>query len=160
MLGFLFSPPPYISPLESGGASQVVLVVKNLSANAEEARDAGSIPGLGRSPGVGNGSLLQYSCLENSMDGGAWWAIVHGAAKSWTWLSSWIHRGKFIITAQSQEYLYAITVLFPRLSIRAEFCDPEDLQGQGLTQQHRDNAPRKSCQTQRQNYMVLDLSHL
>ena len=49
----------------------MVLVVKNLSANAEEARDAGSIPGLGRSPGVGNGSLLQYSCLENSMDGGA-----------------------------------------------------------------------------------------
>ena len=62
----------------------MVLVVKNLPANAEEARDAGSIPGLGRSPGVGNGSLLQYSCLENSMDGGAWWAIVHGAAKSWT----------------------------------------------------------------------------
>ena len=59
-------------------------MVKNLPANAEEARDAGSIPGLGRSPGVGNGSLLQYSCLENSMDGGAWWAIVHGAAKSWT----------------------------------------------------------------------------
>ena len=62
----------------------MVLVVKNLPANAEEARDAGSIPGLGRSPGVGNGSLLQYSCLENSMDGGAWWAIVHGAAKSQT----------------------------------------------------------------------------
>ena len=62
----------------------MVLVVKNLPANAEEARDAGSIPGLLRSPGVGNGCLLQYSCLENSMDGGAWWAIVHGAAKSWT----------------------------------------------------------------------------
>ena len=41
-------------------------------------------PGSGRYPGVGNGNLLQYSCLENSMDGGAWWATVHGAAKSWT----------------------------------------------------------------------------
>ena len=46
------------------------------------AGDLGSIPGLGRSPGEGNGNPLQYSCLENSMDGGAWWAIVHGVAKS------------------------------------------------------------------------------
>ena len=45
--------------------------------------DSGSIPGLGRSPGEGNGNSLQYSCLENYMDGGAWWAIVHGVAKSW-----------------------------------------------------------------------------
>ena len=42
--------------------------------------DPGSIPGLGRSPGEGNGNPLQYSCLENSMDRGAWWATVHGAA--------------------------------------------------------------------------------
>ena len=42
----------------------------------------------GRSPGEGNGNLLQYSCLENSMDGGTWWATVHGVAKSWTWVSS------------------------------------------------------------------------
>ena len=54
-------------------------MVKNLSANA---RDWGSIPGSGRSPGVGNGKLLQYSCLENSMDRGAWRAIFHGVAKS------------------------------------------------------------------------------
>ena len=47
----------------------------------------GSIPGLGRSPGEGNGNPLQYSCLENPMDGGAWRAIVHGVAKSWTRLS-------------------------------------------------------------------------
>ena len=46
-----------------------------------------SIPGLGRSPGEGNGNPLQYSCLENPMDRGAWWATVHGVAKSWTWLS-------------------------------------------------------------------------
>ena len=46
--------------------------------------DPGSIPGLGRYPGEGNGNPLQYSCLENSTDGGAWWATVHGVAKSWT----------------------------------------------------------------------------
>ena len=44
--------------------------------------DLGSIPGSGRSPGEGNGNLLQYSCLENPMDGGAWWAPIHGVAKS------------------------------------------------------------------------------
>ena len=47
-------------------------------------RDLGSIPVLGRSPGGGHGNTLQYSCLENSMDRGAWWATVHGVAKSWT----------------------------------------------------------------------------
>ena len=53
-------------------------VVKNLPANAGEARDSGSIPGLGRSPGIGNDNPLQYSSLENSIDRGAWWATVHG----------------------------------------------------------------------------------
>ena len=52
--------------------------------SAYNAGDPGSIPGLGRSPGEGNGNLLQYSCLEKSMDRGAWWATVHGVAKSWT----------------------------------------------------------------------------
>ena len=56
-------------------------MVKNMAANAGDARDKGSIPGLGRSPGGGNGNLLQYSCLENPMDRGAWWATVHGATK-------------------------------------------------------------------------------
>ena len=50
--------------------------------------DPGSIPGSGRSPGEGNGNPLQYSCLENSMDGEDWWAIFHGVAKSWTRLSN------------------------------------------------------------------------
>jgi len=61
-------------------------VVKNLPANAREARDAVLIPGSGRSPGVGNGNLFQYSCLGNSMDRGAWRAMVHGVANSWTQL--------------------------------------------------------------------------
>ena len=63
------------------GASQVVQVVKNVLANAGDARDMGSLPVSGRSPGVGNGNPLQYSCLKNSMDRGAWWATVHGVAK-------------------------------------------------------------------------------
>jgi len=64
--------------------SQVALVVTNLPANAGDVRDVGSIPGSGRSSGEGNGNPLQYSCLENSMDRGAWRATVHGVAKSWT----------------------------------------------------------------------------
>ena len=55
--------------------------------SACNAGDPGSIPGLGRSPGEGNGYPLQDSCLENSMDRAAWWAPVHGVAKSWTRLS-------------------------------------------------------------------------
>jgi len=61
-------------------------VVKNPPANAGDVRNVGSIPGLGRFPGGGNGNPLQYSCLENSMDRGAWWATVHSMAKSQTWL--------------------------------------------------------------------------
>ena len=59
-------------------------MVKNPPANAGDTRDAGSIPELGNSPGIGNGNPLQYSCLGNSMDRGAWRAAVHGATKSQT----------------------------------------------------------------------------
>ena len=65
--------------------SQVVLVAKNLPANAGDMSDIGSIPGWGRSPGGGHGNPLQFSCLENLMDRGAWWAKVCGVAKR-TWL--------------------------------------------------------------------------
>ena len=58
-----------------------------VKAFAYNAGDLGSIPESGRSPGEGNGNSLQYSCLENPMDWGAWWATVHGVAKSWTRLS-------------------------------------------------------------------------
>ena len=63
--------------------------VKNLPANAG---DLGSIPGLGRSPGQGNDNPLQYSCLENPMNRGAWWAAVRGVAKSWTGLKDFHSR--------------------------------------------------------------------
>ena len=61
--------------------------VNNLPANAGDTGDPGSIPGLGRSPGEGNGNLVQYSCLENPMDRGTWWATIHEVVKSWTRLS-------------------------------------------------------------------------
>ena len=63
-------------------------MVKNPPANAGGVRDAGSIPGLGRSPGERNGNLLQYSCLEDLMDRGSWQAIDHGITKSQTRLSN------------------------------------------------------------------------
>ena len=63
-------------------------VVNNPLANAEDARDLGSVPGSGRSSGGGNGNPLQYYCLGNRMDRGAWWATVHGVAKSQPLLSN------------------------------------------------------------------------
>ena len=59
-------------------------MVKNPPANAGDVRDTDSIPGSGRSPGEGHGNPLQYSCLENPMDRGAWWATLHGVAKNRT----------------------------------------------------------------------------
>ena len=63
-------------------------VVKNLPANAGDTRETSSIPGSGRSLGVGNGNPLQSSCLENPMDRGALWGTVHRVAKSQTQLSN------------------------------------------------------------------------
>ena len=77
--------------------SQVALVGKNLLANTGDARDAGLIPGSGRSPGVRNSNPLQYSCLENSMDRGTWWATVHGVTKSRTQLSILTHTHNLVI---------------------------------------------------------------
>ena len=67
-----------------------------VKASACNVGDLGSIPGSGRASGEGNGNLLQYSCLENPMDGGAWWATVHEVTKSWIGLKclsvSWTHK--------------------------------------------------------------------
>jgi len=72
-------------------ASRVALVVKkNLPASAGDIKDTCSIPESGRSPGGGPGNILQYSCLENPLDRGAWWATVHRVTKSWTGLQ-WLN---------------------------------------------------------------------
>ena len=64
-------------------------MVKNPPANTGDSEDTGLIPGLGRSPGGGNGNPLQYSCLGDPMDRGAWWTTVCGVAKSRTQVSDW-----------------------------------------------------------------------
>ena len=83
-------PPPHVKKR----ASQVVLVIKNPPTNAGDIRDLGSIPGMGRSPGEGDGNPLQFSCLRNPMDRGACWATVHGVAEldmtEWLTLSLWL----------------------------------------------------------------------
>ena len=78
-------------------------MVKNLPAKAGDTRDVGSIPGSGRSPGGGNGNPLQYACLENLVDGGPWWATVHGVTKSWT-------RLKQLSTVYMKEYFIVVLI--------------------------------------------------
>ena len=90
--------------------SQVVLVIKNLPDNAGDVRNAGSIPRLGRSPGVGNGNPLQYSCLENSMVRGVWWAAVHGITKSQTRLKR-LSTNKSLLT-EIQDQIKTMTHFF------------------------------------------------
>ena len=80
-----------------GGSDSIVPVCN--------AADLGSFPGLGRSPGEGNGTPLQYSCLGNPMDRGAWWARVHEFAKSWTQL-----RDSTFTFFHNMKKLYAICV--------------------------------------------------
>ena len=75
---------------------QVVQVVKNSPAKAGDVRNAGSTPGSGRSLGEGNGNPFQYSCLENPMDRGGWWATVHGVTKSQTGLKQLTHTQTFM----------------------------------------------------------------
>ena len=84
--------------ISSGGSE-----IKASACSAGDPWVGGSIPGSGRSPGEGNGNPLQYSCLENPMDRGAWWATVHGVTKGWTWLSDFTFQssstfGRILIT--------------------------------------------------------------
>ena len=82
-------------------ASQEVLEVKNLPADAGDIRDVGSIPGLGRSPGEGHGYPLQYSCLDNPVDRGAWRAMAYRVTNSWT-------RLKQLSTHAQRHYIHCI----------------------------------------------------
>ena len=84
--GFFSCSPHFSGAQTSFQTSQVALVVKTPPANAGDVRDTGLIPGSGRSPGGGHGIPLQYSCLENPMDRGAWWPTVHGVSKNQAWL--------------------------------------------------------------------------
>ena len=78
---------PEVGLLDHMEVLQGFLVGSDGKESACNAGDPSLIPGMGRSPGEGNGHPLQYSYLENSMDRGAWWATIHGVAKSWPWLS-------------------------------------------------------------------------
>ena len=107
-------------------ASQVVLVVEYPSVNAGDIRDSGLVPRMGRSLGGGHGNPLQYSCLENPMDRGAWWATVHGITKSRTWLNDftlerlrnlnvgWRNGGKMRDTNRKDNfhYIFLFKILF------------------------------------------------
>ena len=73
---------PCVQP-EINKITVLALVGRSAPVSAGDLRDMGSGPGLGRSPGGGHDNQLKYSCLENPMDSGAWWAIVHGVANSW-----------------------------------------------------------------------------
>ena len=98
-------------------ASQVVLAVKNPPANAGGIRDAGLTPGSRRSPGEGQGNPLQYSCLKNSVDRGAWWATVCRVTKSLTQLkqlSTHTHRHTHT-HAQTHTHIYTPHFLYPFL---------------------------------------------
>ena len=89
-IGLGISQPSFLASFSLNGNNicfaEVALVVKNSLANEGDKRDMGSIHGMGRSPGGGHGTPLQYSCLGNPMDRGAWWATVHSIAKSQTQL--------------------------------------------------------------------------
>ena len=85
---------------------QVALVVKNLSANEGDVKEAGSIPELGRSPGEGNGNPLQHSCLENPMDRGTWRAALHGISQSQTRLKQLSMHSYIYIFSQIYVFIY------------------------------------------------------
>ena len=84
-------------------------MVKNPPANAGDASDMDLIPGLGRFPGGGHGNPLQYSCLENSMDRGGWWAKVHGVVKSWIRLKQ-LGMHTYIFYTHIHIYIYKLQI--------------------------------------------------
>ena len=105
-------------------------VVKNLPTNAGDAGDTDSIPGLGKSPGGGNGNPLQHSCLGYPMDRGAWTATVHGVTKSQTQLSNWththIHCSGVTWKTRTSEFSRVFNQDCYLLSLIPLFCNPRD----------------------------------
>ena len=100
-------------------------MVKNLPANARDIRDAGSIPGSGRSPGGGNGNPLKYSCLKNPMNRGAWWATVHRVKKSQTQLKQ-LSRHACRVLADNCHWLnLRMTVFWKQGTNQSTFCNSE-----------------------------------
>ena len=90
----------------------------------EMLRDPGLMPGSGRSPGEGHGKPLQYSCLENPMDRGAWRAIVHGVAKSQAWLTN-IHNNHYLIVLHIQKNFFACSQPCLTLCSPVDCCPPD-----------------------------------
>ena len=104
-------------------ASQMALVVKNLPTNSGDIRDEGSIPGLGRSPGEGNGNPLQYSCLENPMDRGTWRATVHRVSQSQTRLKQLgMHTHTLIIIAPDKKSVAFQARMRSLNCFKSQFC--------------------------------------
>ena len=88
--------------------------------------DLGSIPGSGRSPGEGNGNPLQYSCLENPRDGGAWWAAVYGVMRSWTQLKR-LNRGSIQFLVFSQQIVYVVFLLLGKINSFQRICESSQI---------------------------------
>ena len=101
----------------SSWASQMALVVKNPPANAGDIRNASLIPRSERSPGGGHGNLLQYSCLENPMDRGVWWATIHRVTKSWTRLKPLSMQNLFFLNFRFQAWHIQLFLLWPWLLV-------------------------------------------
>ena len=106
----------------SNWASQMVQVVKNPHASADDIWEEGSIPGLERFPREGNGNPLQYSCLKKSMDNGTWWATVHGVAKSQTWLKQLSIHAVSCSRLTNSSFWFIIIFSFFNFTILYWFC--------------------------------------
>ena len=106
------------------------LVAQNIKVSAYNAGDLGLIPGSRRSPGEGNGNPLQYSCLENPMDRGAWWATVHRVTRSWTWLWNFIlsvglcSAGMAFLSLHSNGYIFPFLLCFSLVFFSQLFVRP------------------------------------
>ena len=100
----------------------VAAVVKNRPAKVGDKRDTGSIPGLARSPGEGNGNPLQHSCLENSMDRGAWQATVHGVKKSQTQLNTHASISTYIHIFATFCFVHSSLIHFTKPQLSLKIC--------------------------------------